>query len=303
MTAQNASENALFYIMDRIDEINTEETSYKPIYHYTSIDALLRIIDNKRCVLRLSDTRYMNDPLEGRYYVQVIKRAAQELLYEGVITEEFCKMIDEVNIDQRKAFPYENRIEFDEYNTYMLSCSLESDSLPMWNYYSNPESGQCNIQLPKFSDLKRVVSEGLGKIKLYKVIYDKAEQHQIVKELLELIYKNKCYFSETQSKALLRSFFSSIQFKFKQPACSYEKEMRVIIEQRKKCDQRPSFRWAHGLLIPYITITLDYKIPIRMIKLGPLNKSELNVESIKQHMEKNGFGRTIIACSDIEMRF
>ncbi len=74
---------------------------------------------------RLSDTRYLNDPLEGSYCVQVIKRIASELLQQDIITETFYRLVHDVKLNDRELFPNGNKIELDEYKTYMRFITEE----------------------------------------------------------------------------------------------------------------------------------------------------------------------------------
>lgn len=105
----------------------------KPLYHYTTIEALFAgILSNKRNLgeeicLWASNCEYMNDPDEIKTGIK--------------FTEEFLTLLleDEVHIlEASKA----NMLK----KTFILSLSECADELPMWNTYGNAGKG-LNLEL------------------------------------------------------------------------------------------------------------------------------------------------------------
>ena len=99
----------------------------KTVYHYTSGDALKSIVENKK--IWFSDIRCMNDYGEQEIFLNTIK---QEVSFKPFIDLIPKDTIENTDLQMSKLLDKEN----DKFRCFILSCSLNSDSLPMWNYYS-----------------------------------------------------------------------------------------------------------------------------------------------------------------------
>ena len=299
-----------FSVFDSVDQMLNIQSSidyigqpkFSPtVYHYTSIEALANIISNKKCTIRFSDVRYMNDPLELKYYLPVLLGVADDMLKDSRIDKVYFDEIKSTELpSERPYINHEGVIEISPYNQFILSASSEADELPMWNYYSK-SNGQCNLKLSTISDLKRLINLQGCDLDVVKVIYDNEEQKKIIAETLLSIY---CIKNKNIRVALLQQLVTRISICFKQSKCSFEKEIRVIIKVNTDNLAIPvKFRWAHNLLIPYIEIELCKKAMLRDIKLGPLSKNNQISDSVKYMLEYNGFKSTSVSKSEIDMRF
>lgn len=90
------------------------------IYHYTSIGGLSGIVSNKK--LRFTNIKYMNDKDE---------------IIAGM--DSFARYFDVT--DEKKEELVSNFVNLDVQN-FVCCFSLESDSLPMWNYYTKEINNQ-----------------------------------------------------------------------------------------------------------------------------------------------------------------
>ena len=144
--------------------------------HYTSIQGLIGIIENKE--LWLSDHRFVNDPIEYDYGKQLAISTISEIaLVED--DAEFRVFLDKLN---------ENITAPSEHGIYIGSMSLAPDNLDLWKGYGRTESSVCII----FSgDYKIWFSSNHSHpthIQQHPIIYDEEIQKNTIKEIIS-IYK------------------------------------------------------------------------------------------------------------------
>ena len=64
----------------RLCDVFSERLLQNAIYHYTSMQNLPSILDKNGLNLWFTDHRYLNDKLEGKYHLSVIRSVAERLL-------------------------------------------------------------------------------------------------------------------------------------------------------------------------------------------------------------------------------
>ena len=109
--------------------------SLKPnglLYHYTTINALYSISSSG--ILRLSNCMVLNDSRETKHTQSII----DEVLSEDPV---LAKSIDL----KSKQFA---RL-FDMNNVFILSLSINKDSMPMWYYYAAGDGCNFSVDLGK----------------------------------------------------------------------------------------------------------------------------------------------------------
>ncbi len=213
-------------------------TNCKKIYHYTSQDTLLKILDGK---LRFTDRFYLNDKTEGIYTLDLIISEIDDII---AVDSKFYTIKNDI---AQKCIEFKEELKNDRFNVYQCSFSLNNDSLPMWNYYTkNNELRGVNIGFDskKLSDsIERTIprAETVDKNQLFvfggNVIYEKDKQKVIIKDIIEK-YSQLIFEHYDCEKALRMSlhFFDRIIDRivlagtfFKKECFSVEEEYRLAV--------------------------------------------------------------------------
>lgn len=261
------------------------------LYHYTSNETFLSIIQNK--ILYLSDLRLSNDSDEGKYAFQLVK---------DIIAEDKSWSAENFNFDV-----------MGDINIALGFClSLEGDLLSQWRAYASDGGG---ISIGFSCDyLKKLVTEedsGKYPLQLSKVVYDKASQKELLKKKLDLESKKipeqkipklgelTDIWLEEQHNEKRKRYFDLIipvildLFTFKNSFFSEEKEWRIIrsITRGSLRDENNSidFRMSGDRIVPFnkLPIQEDLSSAITKIILGPKNDTPKDV--IEALLHKNDF--------------
>lgn len=276
------------------------------LWHFTALETLTAILHEEGWYLRFSDYRFLNDPLEGKYYRDVFLTVAEEMLKEHGISERLYSEVQKAEIPVERPFykKESNSMQTGEYKTYIACFSSQNDSLPMWNYYAASSSGSCGIEFGSVNDLQNCLKKenGLRNIKTLRVIYDRKEQERCIRELLGHLSLQD---DNENIPFLLQQFCIEAYLRFKQPACEYEQEIRLMCEvpeeREDKLPQR-KFRNKNGLIIPYIDLFCSKKRCIKNVILGPLSSSKLSQIGVKDFLEYNKYNGNVLI-SEIKMRY
>ncbi|MBL4932257.1 DUF2971 domain-containing protein [Clostridium paridis] len=114
------------------------------IYHYTSIEGLKGILDNSS--LRFTNGKYLNDSTEFLHGINKIKECAENIKKKQNNIEnknEIDKLFDE------KIKLLIEKVIIKSKNTFILSTSLNNDSLMLWSNYSNYSGYSIGINFEK----------------------------------------------------------------------------------------------------------------------------------------------------------
>lgn len=248
------------------------------VFHYTNIDAIENIINSQSLWLTKSD--YLNDKEELEHSYKLLNQCYNEGNYEFLER----RIINSIVRDIRKSLRY----------TYIISFSLNKDSMHMWSNYSSFEGYNIELSLEDMFDREwdgrcfflgnDMDTEGKYK-KIYierkddkhyysgatgQVIYDMQEQKNIINNLLKGLdmLKHASFigkFSNEYPKGLftdlLEHTYSAIVHYvqlFKNSNFKHEEEYRIcynILHINKLNIVR--FRKSKGVFIPYIIIGYD----------------------------------------------
>ena len=245
------------------------------MYHYTSVDAFLKLIDSK--VLWASDLSKMNDPNEFSAGIDII---------EHVFIEMFPRQRDWLNMNE--LFGTNNL-------SLLLGCSFtnDSDNISHWRAYGDDGAGvSIGLDKQKLNSFNTMVVadkySNEREVPLFNfcdVIYSKNTLQRSVGKILEAIDSFPLSSADdcTLSLKLLRLAYS-----YKSEFYSSENEVRVIFESSKNPDQFPkgvhkfdlNFRMTNYGLTAYRDIKLGNakKTAIFKIILGP--KCRLSVDDV-----------------------
>ncbi len=259
------------------------------LYHYTSQDGLLGIIESK--AIWASSIAHLNDASEFMYAHDVLRTQAEEL--KAAVSAE-----DAAGVDKFVTLA----TDFGPMETFVSSFSENGDLLSQWRGYCPIGAGyslgfdfEFLNSLPDWSDGG-----------LFQCIYDLDEQNTLVRGLLTealSVYredrgKTELTIGQHQVDLAYKSFYP-LAPRLKHPSYSEEKEWRLIRRahiHRFKSDisKTPPYlfcRKGKSMLIPYIVLRLPelYDKPIiRKIIVGPTSYPELSKQSVGAFMRHLG---------------
>jgi hypothetical protein len=273
------------------------------LYHYTSLDGLIGIINGNS--VWASHCKYLNDSTEYIHALNFPISLSNDIYMEDDYLSPF-------GFSMRKALD-----EMKHNDVYVSSFSEKSDLLSQWRGYCPPGRGVC-------IGFNRDVLENFclaNNLNLNKCIYSETEQLQEMKKLInqckadfpmptisrndydtfgskdrvdhELKYKEFVMHGDgkKQADAALSNLCHSITNLaplFKDDGFHEESEWRVTSENPSS---KVNFRAGISHLIPYITLSiLDYsKSAIGEIIIGPNASSDNCANSVSMLLEANGF--------------
>lgn len=271
-----------------IDKLYRNTSTFHQINHYTSPEALLSIISNRK--LRFTDCAFLNDVDEFNYIRKVLdqcflKDEDKDLResIEKLILNEFKE-----NNEGYLLLPENGKLKFKNGKYYILSGSKNSDELPMWVYYSKSGGyrGYCiNIDLDK---LIKDVNELNGVLIYGQVEYDLNKQIKILEDNIRKIsaeYDEKVApFKDSNNEEASHYIDSCIdeyqealfelvermRLFFKNSDFIHEKEYRIalLIASDDKFIEKSHFV-KNGVLVPCVSVNLKNNLPIKSIVVGP----------------------------------
>lgn len=247
------------------------------LYHYCSTATFFNIIKNRS--IWLSSLQASNDTQEGRVISTVIARMCKEVGADPAVAEYVA---------------HQFRI-FEQGDCLGFCMSSEGDMLSQWRGYADDATG---VAVGFSSEFTEKISEQKKlhmPIKLSRVIYDSAEQAELLRDQfnpIALAIKNGDFQNiGTQSDALADIFKESdslliatamscidISYVTKNPAFQEEREWRLFKESEddyKEC----SYRVRGDALIPYMEVAFPTSVrrPIDHVIIGPKNRTPKKV--------------------------
>lgn len=262
------------------------------LYHYTSLDGLLGII--KSSSLWMSHAAYLNDASELNYGTKLISDMINKKIKD--------KKYNEINDILRVSSIVFSNYYRDSVNPYVLSLSEEIDVLSQWRAYGNNCGVSIGFNPKNILELKVSYLNITNESRLIKVIYEKEEQINLIEKAIDIILKYD-HLTEFVAPANLSSagsslteismnMFMEIIPSFKHPSFHEEKEWRllkVMSLTHEKEHKVVNHRFRSGVLIPYLELKAQDKLPIIKIRYGPNPNPYLTRKAIESLLIKHGY--------------
>lgn len=280
------------------------------VYHYTSPEALLNIIENHN--LWFSEITYMNDESEIRYTFELLKELLENNEIE--IDLEFKKAIS-FHSGARLQIPSNLWEYLNRESRYVACFSTEKDELALWNYYTktgNMAGYNIGFNVKKFVENIRTKLKKMHYFIYGKTICNKSKQENFLREAIfefNSLYKN--IKSDDDKINLIASFWGLIDLYslfFKQPAFKNENEYRFVITELTNPLQINSqafqikHRIQNGIIIPYINVEFS-KECVQSIITAPTIRQAYHKAGIKSLLLQNEYFQTKVETSNIPLRF
>lgn len=263
--------------------------SAKILYHYTSLEGFLGIIETKS--IWATNILYLNDASEMNYSKDLIKKeihqSGKSIRDKESIVCEFFETILEA---------LDEIIFRDMANLFVCSFSEENDLLSQWRGYC-PRGIRISIGF-NFDSLKKCTQE--HDLSIMQCNYEEKEQGNDVRIRIEEttlklnneIIPNQKGWDERSTELLTEISWELFKLApmFKHPKFREEKEWRIIagisdlIEVKYLIKHRP----GPSMLIPYIEIPLPREgenLIIDQIVVGPTHEPILSKASIEMLMK------------------
>lgn len=268
-------------------DIDQSRSLDKPLFHYTSVDSLDKIIGSN-CLLA-SSVSYMNDSSEFEYALKltcnVLKKKASgesepltSILYESLL-ETFAKYTDTI------------------VPLFIVSFSEEQNSLSQWRSYT-PYGKGVSIEF-KPDRIKEHVKR--NSLQLVRCIYDWPEQERQISRNLDSaigqamkVIGSIILAEDDEGKAIVKDALGRCAWDFletlgniKHPDFKEEREWRIISQLIPwSTGGLINYRNKSGIYVPYIEVNFD-KTPIfDSVVLGPTAHEKLALFSMEEHLVK-----------------
>ena len=274
------------------------------LYHYTKCRGVQGILKDKAFFATKSD--FLNDANEMRYTFALTR----EVLGEFPVFKRNDALREKLSVtaDEMKRQCY-----------YVLSFSVESDSITLWSEFGNNTGYNLEFRSGELLDMisrtKKISYHGL-------LIYSRKEQRAIIRRLLtedipaslglsfDDIIKNAAdddpegVFDENIFGKYCRQFRKAISIYavfFKQEEFSAEKEYRVVLKETDESEVR--YREKDGFLLPYIRVNIrKAHDAVNRITVAPQNHIDLAREGMQLYARQLGY-RAEVRLSKINLRY
>lgn len=310
------SQNTSFNSDDIIDVkkyINKFRFTGKSLYHYTTTDSFIKIIESEK--LWLTNCRFMNDSSELQYPIDITKKAINDLIIKKDYSSEFQNNVLKLVPDALKTVKDRN---------YIVCFTSNGDSLPMWNTY-----GKSGLAIE--FDLSDKDSQIINQMKnlFFKIQYDEKSVINNINKMVDEIYANYIKNKENDKKIpdsmfylVLAHSLVTLGMFYKYPAFKTEKEIRCLYYSPVNADdpifepEDIKFRKKGNTIASYVEIPssnlhllnkdqlnkFNHKLPIKSVTVGPGLDQDIKEEGLKTFLERKGYSEVEIKKSKIPYR-
>ena len=276
------------------------------IYHYTSPEGLLGILQKDSIHLRYTKYDCLNDKTERKNIQEILAQLIAELKESKSYEDSFLSVLSNVKITD--TFYKEakdcngNKIVGEFHDEKYLCCFCEDDNiLGMWRYYvkNTASKGYCiGLSTDSFPKFDKNLENSLN---CKRIIYSDQTKKEILTEIISLLYEQKEI--PWNMNEIFNDYLSDIDMYFKNQCFSDEKEIRSIIakEEFPEIREKIEFKNSNGNFIPYI----ELKYPKEMLKaitLSPLMEND-DERNLRYMLEYLGYKNLEIKYSDLPIRF
>ena len=284
------------------------------VYHYTTMDALLKIIESIECssdkksfVFRATNIFFLNDPQEYIYGQKVLMDVLNEIendknvKYELRLSSLFSRHPEKSENEWQRVL--RDGIFNNGESPYVISFSRNADSLPMWLNYGDNGKGVC-LALAEYRS--KLIGDNYNPKSIDTMvvdIYDSLGTHDVcykdfdnkdnsLRKNLEYMYDY--YLEKTNiipqeelqdlQIGMLRGLTIVHAPYIKTEYYSGENEVRLAKSIKRNNRGKPyelKFRSnAKGHVIPFIEVEIPIK-QLDYVRIGPLANKELSAKIIE----------------------
>lgn len=306
------------------NRIRKEEEMQPVLYHYTGLDSFMGMIESNN--LWMSKGTFLNDSNELIYITAIVKNIRAEMkeqIREGFRDKEEAELAERMFLEQldHTLSRFQSDIDLDEFEVYILSLTENKDSLALWYNYSKGDGYSIGFSseemLKRINEFSRK-TQNQHNLVYGHVIYDRKKQENILMdffmETIGFIFQSKNRLSEEDINNLLSDHLFTIiavcSIFFKNEAFRSEEEYRIafprIIAPEIKNENMPvMFRAQNGVIIPFISVDFQPRLPVSHVTIGPKNNINVAKAGIEHYLKSKGYNweEITISKSVAELRY
>lgn len=298
------------------DELSYKRDVKKIIYHYTTLETLIKIIENQS--LWATNTRFLNDRDEFFHGQKIIIKLLKDFIDQENFDREYIEIL--------KA-AVTNLERFAKTNQFVICFSNNGDLISQWRAYANNGKG-VSIGFDRTSLTSSLAEPVTGQY----VVYDSFKKELVVRTFFE---KSLFFFKEKKklfpseefdfnkvAAELMIGFLEIIISAYKDPSFAEEMEYRIRLKTSDHDEnQIPNkrFRSNGNLIIPYVELETkfnEYKklpdgnggtvlveqLPISEVIIGPCLDFIAVSDGLSQLLKENNYDNVKIKQSQIPYR-
>jgi hypothetical protein len=308
-----SADDEIFQALEEHPVIKALGVSFSPpppiLYHYTSMSALLSIIETGR--IRATHFRYLNDSSE----VITMLDAVRERLIERIGLEALTDKVRELR-ELADVMKNDKLI-----NEFVASFSEDGDDLSQWRSYCR--DGGVSLGFAAGALRSQWVSDPSGGKpwwvggSLKKVRYLGGEVaddlDSIIDSTLEFgraLDGKDGFFGEIEHIEAARASLTLLAPLYKHHAFQHECEWRMILRKPHKPMPGQRFRVGASTLVPYIEVDLNRDLEFRLsdkymlnkVFIGPTPNPQLSKDAIQNLFATKGHPEVVVEVSSIPYR-
>lgn len=309
-------------IQKKLEEKETSNIK-SVIYHYTSPEGLIGVLDENFAIFWFSMFCCVNDKTEGIHVYSLYEEVLDECKKNGSISVKFYNCMKNIEPMKIDFFSYRVKPETDtlkndgevgmdtsEYNMYICCFSEYKDALPMWHYYTKEYCSRgYSIGVSSNIIMKNSGLLEYFKMRLCKVIYDTEKKKLYVRTLIEEVYKNFRILGEKFAKNLISARLDEWRLLFKPEYFSHENEVRAILKVPINKPSTPAiirefprkFRSGNGYIIPYVEFPFNRRL-VKSITYGPLLDFDSAENGTRPFLDLRGYTWVKTDASEVLIR-
>lgn len=302
---------SLIALSSKIREKIVDKPLPTVLYHYTTLKGLIGILESQR--LWATNALCLNDASELTYgfrlitnEIKSVRESATDFDYKNFLGDK------ERMMDDPKG-PVGD--------CYMVCFCENGDLLSQWRSYGD-RGGGCSIGFSA-NEIGMKWSPPPNFL-LRKIIYDSAEQKEIVSSALSMTYEASRELTSGKTNAdakhinvflwhFLQDHLHDILLSFKHPSFSQEEEWRLIEPfhaiERDHHSRRLKFRVIASDIVPFVELDISPaagvntgRLPVKEINLGPISHPDLSERTTSMLLEKYGYCHIKLNSSGIPLR-
>jgi hypothetical protein len=289
------------------------------IYHYTTADALMGILESR--TLRASNVLFMNDPLELRYSLNLATSTIDATRHHEK------DPINEIYARYYKTY-FITKLEPRAERQFVLSFSLNPDSLHLWNAYARNDGYAIGFRLSDFlgglmstnaedtsTKIMRLLEAGTPSYHAYslyfgKMLYSKQLQENLLSEavsfldralsLISTIRPNRPPIEMQAEMSPFLQLFTTILYNMKHEPHQIEEEFRIVLIP-DEVSKVAMYINRNGIITPYIALG-KISEQISCLVVGPKMRDEAATKGLRSFLNSKGHDRVQIVQSAIRVR-
>lgn len=255
------------------------------IYHYTSQDGLLGIIQEK--ILRVSSIRHLNDSAEFIYAIEIVRSWLTSYGESDPTWEEFIERMP-------KYFDIVKEVD-----CQVGSFSEERDQLSQWRAYTG---GGVGYSIGFDFGMLKAFADAQG-FELIRCLYKRDEHNELADRVVKKVQKTLNEHSVDGALAVCAHEVLGIAPRVKHPSFAEEREWRLTREVN--LEEKVKLRPGKSMLVPYGEFKFmdeHGNTPVAEIVVGPTPHMDLSKRSVERLLLANDMGHVPIIESAVPFR-